>query len=247
VKRRENGLSADAYAPLIDLIPQLADELLGVLRQAGIAAYALLEEPTEDPEALDRVYVDAAHQREAEDLLHDNVLRDRISTTETLPPPVELDDDAIFAQIVAGFGDTPTEVSWPDTEDVALPEEDVLPEEDEDSQDRTGTLPTARVVYSSEYYKRRPQEPEEFPEVDEENGYTPPPPPPIPLGDPVTRAAWAALVGGPLYILATVIFDWEAPGWAAFLAVAAFIGGFVALVLRMGDDPRDGDDDGAVI
>src|SRR3954470_14162959 len=92
VKRRENGLSADAYAPLIDLIPQLADELLGVLRQAGIAAYALLEEPTEDPEALDRVYVDAAHQREAEDLLHDNVLRDRISTTETLPPPVELDD-----------------------------------------------------------------------------------------------------------------------------------------------------------
>jgi hypothetical protein len=76
VKRRENGLSADAYAPLIDLIPQLADELLGVLRQAGIAAYALLEEPTEDPQALDRVYVDAAHQREAEDLLHDNVLRE---------------------------------------------------------------------------------------------------------------------------------------------------------------------------
>jgi hypothetical protein len=243
VKRRENGLSADAYAPLIDLIPQLADELLGVLRQAGIAAYALLEEPTEDPEALDRVYVDAAHQREAEDLLHDNVLRDRIST-ETLPP-TELDDDAIFAQIVAGFGDTPTDVSWPDAEDV-LPEAEAPEEEDEDPQDRTGTLPTARVVYSSEYYKRRP-EPEEFPEVDDENGYTPPPPEPIPLGDPVTRGAWVALVGGPAYILATVLFDWEAPGWAAFLAVAAFIGGFVALVLRMGDDPRDGDDDGAVI
>ncbi|MEO5877384.1 MAG: hypothetical protein ABIS86_05340 [Streptosporangiaceae bacterium] len=238
MKRRENGLSADAYAPLIDLIPQLADELLSVLRQAGIAAYALLEEPTEDPEALDRVYVDVAHQREAEDLLHDNVLRDRISATETLPSPPELDEDAIFAQIVAGYGDTPSDVSWPDAEDV-------LPEEG-DVQDRTGTLPTARVVFSGDPRKRS-EEPEDFPEPDEDNGYTPPPPEPIPLGDPVTRMAWAALVGGPVYILATVLFDWEAPGWAAFLAVAAFIGGFVALVLRMGDDPRDDGDDGAVI
>jgi hypothetical protein len=36
------------------------------------------------------------------------------------------------------------------------------------------------------------------------------------------------------------------PSWAAFVAVAAFIGGFVALVLRMGDEPPE-DDDGAVV
>ncbi|MGK5554301.1 hypothetical protein ACSNOI_22060, partial [Actinomadura kijaniata] len=72
------------------------------------------------------------------------------------------------------------------------------------------------------------------------------PPPPLPSADPLTKGAWIALVGGPLYLLLTVLLSWHVPGWAAFLAVAAFIGGFVTLVLRMGDEPRDGDD-GAVI
>jgi hypothetical protein len=42
---------------------------------------------------------------------------------------------------------------------------------------------------------------------------------------------------------------WAIPGWAAFLAVAAFVGGFATLVIRMGDKPpRDsGPDDGAVV
>jgi len=42
-----------------------------------------------------------------------------------------------------------------------------------------------------------------------------------------------------------VFLRWDVPSWAAFSAVAAFIGGFVALVLRMGDEPPD--DDGAVV
>jgi hypothetical protein len=42
------------------------------------------------------------------------------------------------------------------------------------------------------------------------------------------------------------VLSWQVPGWVAFLAVAAFVGGFVTLVLRMGDDPRD-TDDGAVV
>jgi hypothetical protein len=43
--------------------------------------------------------------------------------------------------------------------------------------------------------------------------------------------------------------SWHMEGWALFTAVAAFIGGFVALVVRMGDDrPNDsGWDDGAVL
>lgn len=81
---------------------------------------------------------------------------------------------------------------------------------------------------------------------DDEGHYVPPPPPPLPSADPLTKGAWIALIGGPVYLLVTVILDWEVPGWAAFLAVAAFIGGFVTLVLRMGDEPRD-PDDGAVV
>lgn len=232
VNRRENGLSADAYTPLIDLVPELADQLLTVLREAGIAAYAL-PGGGEDPDVLDHVHVDAARKAEAERLLHSSVLRDRVA------PPPERDEDAIFAEIVAGFGETPTDISWPD-------EENLGPAASEDDrQDSTGRLPTARVVYYSEGVEK--EEDDEFPEPDEEGHYEPPPPPPLPTGDPASRLAWLCLVGGPLYILATVVFRWQAPGWAAFLAIAAFIGGFVTLVLRMGDEPRDGDDDGAVI
>ncbi len=230
VNRRENGLSADAYAPLIYLVPDLADRLLTVLGEAGIAAYAL-PGAGEGPDVLDHVHVDAAQKGEAERLLHDDVLRDRVA------PPPQLDEDAIFAEIVAGFGKTPTDVSWPD-------EENLGPGNDsDDRQDSTGRLPTARVVY----YSETPAPKEDFPEPDDEGHYEPPPPPPLPTGDPVTRLAWLCLVGGPLYILATVVFRWQSPGWAAFFAVAAFIGGFVTLVLRMGDEPRDDDDDGAVI
>ena len=63
----------------------------------------------------------------------------------------------------------------------------------------------------------------------------------------MTRVAWIALLGGPIYLVASVFLGWEVPSWAAFVAVAAFIGGFVALVLRMGDEPPDDDDNGAVV
>jgi hypothetical protein len=116
--------------------------------------------------------------------------------------------------------------------------------QDQDGQDRSGRLPTARVV--------KPADEQGVAELDEdeddadEGHFIPPPPPPLPSADPTTNAAWAALFGGPLYLLMAAVLNWQVPGWVAFLAVAAFVGGFVTLVLRMGDDPRD-PDDGAVI
>ncbi len=84
---------------------------------------------------------------------------------------------------------------------------------------------------------------------DTDDHYVPPPPPPLPALDPVAKGAWAALFGGPAYLLVAVMVGWEVPGWAAFLAVAAFVGGFATLVVRMGDQPpRDsGPDNGAVV
>ncbi len=80
--------------------------------------------------------------------------------------------------------------------------------------------------------------------------YVPPVPPPLPRLDPVTKGAWLALFGGPLYLLISTAIGATISGLAAFLAVAAFVGGFVILVLRMdnGRPPDSGsDDDGAVV
>lgn len=97
----------------------------------------------------------------------------------------------------------------------------------------------------------RPAEPGSPPPGDEDSDdhYVPPPPPPLPALDPVAKGAWAALFGGPAYLLVAVMVGWEVPGWVAFIAVAAFVGGFATLVVRMGDQPpRDsGPDNGAVV
>ena len=67
----------------------------------------------------------------------------------------------------------------------------------------------------------------------------------------MAKGAWTALFGGPAYLLAASIAGWSVPGWAALAAVAAFVGGFTTVVLRLGDgsarDGDDGDDNGAVL
>ena len=80
--------------------------------------------------------------------------------------------------------------------------------------------------------------------------FVPPAPPPLPRLDPITKGAWLALFGGPLYLLISTATGAAISGLAAFLAVAAFVGGFVILVLRMdsGRPPDSGSgDDGAVV
>lgn len=82
---------------------------------------------------------------------------------------------------------------------------------------------------------------------DEDDRYRPPPPEPLPQLDPVAKAAWVGLLGGPLYLLVSTLADWQLNDVLALAAIAAFIGGFVTLVWRMGDRPPDDDDDGAVV
>jgi hypothetical protein len=65
----------------------------------------------------------------------------------------------------------------------------------------------------------------------------------------MTKGAWVALFAGPLYLIIATVLGWTVSGLAAFLAVAAFVGGFAVLVLRMDSGPpKDrGPDDGAVV
>jgi hypothetical protein len=107
-----------------------------------------------------------------------------------------------------------------------------------------GPLPASETVT----FSSAPRDWTEVPAPEDEH-FIPPPPPPLPSIDPVTKGAWAALFGGPAYLLIATAAGWTVPGIAAFCAVAAFVGGFAVLVLRMDDGPRDsgGPDDGAVV
>ena len=100
--------------------------------------------------------------------------------------------------------------------------------------------------------RARKAPPRPAPDEDEEH-FIPPAPPPLPKLDPITKGAWAALFGGPGYLVVATVAGWSVPGIAAFCAVAAFVTGFAILVLRMNDPPGSGPsgpddgDDGAVV
>lgn len=76
-----------------------------------------------------------------------------------------------------------------------------------------------------------------------------PPPPSLPAVDPVIRAAWLALFGGPGYLFAATLLNWQISGWTEFASIAAFVFGFLFLVFRLGGGPsrKDGPDQGAVV
>jgi hypothetical protein len=86
--------------------------------------------------------------------------------------------------------------------------------------------------------------------ADDEDHYIPPAPPPLPTLDSIAKGAWAALFGGPAYLVVATAAHWALSGFAVFCAVAAFVTGFAILVLRMNEPgpggPDDGDD-GAVV
>ncbi|GAA2211208.1 hypothetical protein GCM10009850_066670 [Nonomuraea monospora] len=151
------------------------------------------------------------------------------------------DEDEVWRQIVASFNDTAERDSadqpWPDSENVpAEPTRRVVkPPEDEPAHDTSPDDDEPRESGGDE--------------EEDEGHFEPPPPPPLPKLDLPTKLAWVGLFGGPAYLLVAAMASWHMEGWALFTAVAAFIGGFVALVVRMGDGPPNdsGWDDGAVL
>jgi hypothetical protein len=117
--------------------------------------------------------------------------------------------------------------------------------------DRTRVIRPATSAASPSPVPASPAVPQPAPGRDDEDSehYVPPPPPPLPHLDSVAKGAWTALFGGPAYLLFTTLMGWTVPGWAALLAVMAFVGGFATVVLRLGDGPSrgSGPDSGAVL
>lgn len=82
--------------------------------------------------------------------------------------------------------------------------------------------------------------------IPEDERYVPPDPPPL-GGDLISRISWAAVLGGPFFLVFAVLFWRELPHLLMLVALAAFVGGFIALVARMPRERDSDDDDGAVV
>ncbi|OIJ24680.1 hypothetical protein [Nocardioides luteus] len=84
---------------------------------------------------------------------------------------------------------------------------------------------------------------------DDDEGYVPPPPPPLPKPTPARLLAWIGVLGAPVAVLVlivvTQITDRHFSSWVIGGLVAAFLGGFVYLLMTMPSEPREPWDDGA--
>ncbi len=262
---RGNGLSADAYVAVADLDPGTADALLAALRDRGVAAYAAAS-PEPVPEGdTDRLYVDVAAVEQARALIHveltgtDDPDEDWPEAGSGGPPAERPDDgrdmDAEFAAIVASFHATPAaHRPWPAAEDVPSDRMPTTTDRHDPFDPQLGAGGVggaaegdpgdsgASVMGWEDLLRPVP-----VPEPEPEPGYVPPPPPPLPETSVGTRFAWAAVLGGPAVLFAAVLLGWHLADWMMLAAALAFLGGFAALVARLGDRPDDPDDDGAVI
>ncbi|MYW02619.1 hypothetical protein [Streptomyces sp. SID3343] len=208
---------------------------------------------TDDPERSDRSKQRPDHS--------DRSGSDPGARTEPADSAGRPDDDEVWAQIVASFDNEVTDAvpRWPVAEDLdgergerGDGERGDRPGGSSDGSYKVGinTTPGPR-----DYSLAPPKTPDtpKTPEIDEleedpDEHFVPAPPPPLPKTDAATKIAWIALVGGPLYLLVSVLLGRPVGPWTSFAAFAAFTGGFVALVARMRRDRDDDDpDDGAVV
>ncbi len=275
---RGNGLQASSYTPLADMEPRLADAMLEALRDEGVAAYVvpatqgtagLTMKEFRGP--LDRLWVDATAKPQAQRVLDARlpVLREELDQ-HTLPPDpavegsagtagaagaagaagpsapgvASTDEQAAWAEIVASFNRSPADPvpRWPAVEDIEVVDDSGDGQRGRSSRDGEPADDPDLVMLG--------EAPEAEPRADrDEDHFVPPPPPPLPRTDGVTKAAWLAMLGGPVYLFVAAAAGMTIETWQAVLAAAAFVGGFVTLVARMGDRPPtdSGPDDGAVV
>lgn len=251
--RRDNGLDAHDFIPLIDVDPRVGEHLLDVLALAGIAAYL---QPSSDLNPIvrstelpsrptDRLWADRRYENEARNLLAQHE-PDAAVTDEPDAKP-DLDVDAAWEQIIAGYDDPPPGAAptWPASEETG----DAAP---------TTTEP-AKLLRADHLRPIGPPalgprdhslaEPSDDDPLDsDDEGYTPPPPPPLPK--PSGRAVLAVflvLVGFVLF------FRPDLPGIGEDLTMVLGLGGvlggtaMLVLQLREGWSTNDDPDDGAVV
>jgi hypothetical protein len=263
MNRRDNGLHASSYVRLRDVETHVVEGLLDRLRDEDVAAYVAPASGRRGPygdtvlpdSPSDSVFVDADRRDQARTIIEAYL--------------AEVADELAWAALVAGFH-TPSadEVPrWPASEDVDEPADATGPTGPTELSGPAGPSEVSGPAEASdpsdatESATGRDREPTGFVTMPwppaapttavpaDDDHFEPPPPPPIPVPDTLGRFAWAAVLGGPLFLIVATLVGLEASGWSGLLALGAFMGGFVTLVARMKDRPPTdlGDDDGAVV
>ena len=256
---RDNGLPpASRYIALVDVDPPVADHVLELLRDAGVTAVAeplsgdrgLARESPPPRRPTERVHVDLGRLRLARDVVGAalptlradfHALAARASDEQDAAALVRSTDDLAadevdtrFADIVAGYHEAGSDPvpRWSVLEDAVA--DDLPPIEEPE-----------RPPLSSRLIRSQPAPPPDDPD----DHFVPPEPPPLPETDRITRLAWAGLLGGPAIIVIAALLGIAIEGWVVVASLAAFLGGFATLVLRMADRRSDDDgwDDGAVL
>jgi hypothetical protein len=216
--RRDNGLDSDAYAPVADVDPRLADHLLDVLGLREVPAYV---EPTNDAVTADRLFVAADQTDAARQVLTElaselgievSASRHRDRPPERVDPLAGIDTDSEFAAIVAGMGELGRPLLEWDT--------------------------SASVAAAGETRRVTPNEVEHF---------VPPAAPPIPRPTLATAIAVLVTLLGIAVITfgyrMGLPADLPLP-----LGVVLVLFGAGLLALRLRPEPRDdSDDDGAIV
>lgn len=219
---RDNGIPrAQRYVGLIDVAPPIADQVLAVLAQADIAAFAqpyvgrdpyIALKPVKSPS--ERVWVDADKSQAA-----------RTTITMHLP--------ALQADLLA------VAAAQRDRDAIAAMNKSLVDDQFSDIAQRLAAEGLGQVRTSPQPWPLRDDA--------DDQGYQPPAPPPLPRTDRLGRAAWSAVTLGPVAAIAGSVVG--ATRWVATLGLGAFLVGFVVLVARMPQRRRhdDGWDDGAVV
>lgn len=131
---------------------------------------------------------------------------------EERDPLLPQDEEAAWAQIVAGYDDEP-----------------------EERAPAPGPAVRSYTVYAAGTGPRDWQ----APDAEDEEHFVPPEPPPLPEADTTTKFGWLGALGGPLLLLAAVLFRFDVTWWLLTLGVGGFIGGCFTLATRL----RPGDED----
>lgn len=251
MSRRDNGLPATSYVRLRDVETHVVEGLLERLRDEDVAAYVAPAPGKRGPygdtvlpdSPTDSVYVDTDR------LDHARQVAERYLS--------EVADELAWAGIIAGFDSPASDVvpRWPASEDLGPSD----PADAGAEGTGGGGLQPGRVV--------RPADPPAIgfgelrdavspppasmpwhPTQPDDDHFEPPTPPPLPMPDTIGRFAWAAVLGGPLFLIIATLLHLDVSGWPGLFALFAFVGGFVTLVARMKDRPPDDlGDDGAVV
>ncbi|HEX2806209.1 MAG TPA: hypothetical protein VHN80_08570, partial [Kineosporiaceae bacterium] len=142
----------------------------------------------------------------------------------------DLDIDSAFAAIVADFSSPPPAGAspWPASEDL---EDEPAPVATPPIERREGVV--RRIVLTG----TEPVENQDRVDAraradadagrddgqDEEEGYVPPEPPPFPRGDLVSRFAWGAVIGGPVFLLLAALIWRDLPSVLLLVALLSFV------------------------